>query len=287
MKTPLTFTRGADTADDLELMARGALATGLFDFVAGGAGEERTVAANRAGFGRLRLLPRVLRYVSAVDTSTSIFGTDLAAPIFTYPMGGLALLRSAGDLAFARAAAAALVGMIAAVAGGATIEDIAAAASGARWLGLYWNADPSITADFVARAEAASYRAIVLTVDAPIRGTRRRIARSGFAMPPGAHLVNLERHAQPGVTPAPGGASIVATGDRSLSWKDVEWLRSTTRLPVILKGIMTTEDAPPSRSARKRAARWSRTMAGDSSTRCPARSGSSSGLLMPSPGAFL
>ena len=127
------YVAGADTVDDLRDRARRFLPTGVFDHVVGGAGEERTTAANRAGFGRYRLLPRVLTDVSSIDTHLTILGSTLAAPIFTAPTGGVSLVHPDGECGVARAAAAAGVGFILSGSSAATIEEVAAVAGTARW----------------------------------------------------------------------------------------------------------------------------------------------------------
>lgn len=239
---------GADTCDDLRERARQVLPEGVFIHTIGGAGEERTMAANRAGYGRYRLLPRVLTDVSNIDTSVEILGTKLAAPIFTSPTGGIGLVHPDGERGVARAAANSGVGFILNGHPSVTMEDAAAAAGPARWNQLYWQGNRDIMADLAQRAEAAGYTAIVLTVDNAMRPRRPRMIRSGFKFPVELSAPNFERYTGPDWQdrvafdergrPVKGGGS-----DVILTWSNVEWLRSLIKVPFVLKGIRSPFDA--------------------------------------------
>lgn len=241
---------GADTPDDLRERARKLLPSKTFAHIIGGAGDERTTAANQAAFGRYRLLPRVLVDISNVDTSTEILGTKLAAPIFTSPMGGMGKIRG-GERDLARAAAAAGVGFILTAWPGVTTEEVAEAAGPARWQQLYWQGNRAIMADLVSRAEAVGYRAIVLTVDtALIRATRRRWIRETYNK--SSEQLEVTPNLRPYTTPEwqervafdrRGHIASEATEEVAISWKNAEWLRSLMHVPFVLKGIMTPEDA--------------------------------------------
>jgi isopentenyl diphosphate isomerase/L-lactate dehydrogenase-like FMN-dependent dehydrogenase len=178
-----TYIPGATTYEDMRERAREVMSTAAFDYVVGGAGEERTLAANRAGFGRYRLLPRVLEDVSTVDTSVEVLGTKLSAPIFTCPTGGVSFVHADGEACVARAAAAAGVAWVLAAHTGVTTEQGAAAGGAARWHQFYWQGNRHVMADLVERAEGSGFKAIFLTVDNAVHDAngldRDRPRRSG------------------------------------------------------------------------------------------------------------
>lgn len=235
-----------DTLDDYEAFARERMAPSAFDYYAGAAGDERTLAENRRAFHRLTLRPRVLVDVSHVDVSTSVLGRPLALPVLLAPTAFNRLAHEEGEMAAARAAAGEGTMMIASTMSTCTLEEIAAATSGPAWFQLYVYRDRAVTQELVARAEAAGYAALVLTVDTPVLGRRLRDVRNRFVLPEGISMRNFEAaltdRARWG-TSASFAAYIHDLVDPSLTWDAVEWLRSITRLPVVLKGILTAEDA--------------------------------------------
>lgn len=234
---------------DYEALARATLERGIFDFFAGGSGDERTLAMNVQAFDRWVLRPRVLVDMRTVDTSTTVLGERLTAPVMIAPTAFHRLAHPEGERATARAAAAAGTVMVVSTVASMTIEEIAAAAPGPRWFQLYVYKDPALTRDMVARAEAAGCRALVLTVDTPMLGRRERDARNRFALPEGVEPANFAaihhlvaaRAAEEGKSPF--AAQVQQLFDPSLDWKTVAWLKSITKLPLILKGVMTPEDA--------------------------------------------
>lgn len=241
---------GADTPDILRDRARALLSPALFAHVIGGAGDERTTAANRAGYGRYRLLPRVLVDVSQVDTSVEILGTKFGAPIFTSPTGGISSIHPDGERGVARAAATAGVLFILNAWPGVTTEEVAKAAGPARWQQLYWQGNREIMADLVQRAEGTGYRAMVLTVDTGAFGTRRRKIRHSYRNPDELGITaNLVRYTAPewqgraSISPKDGRRIATQGDDLELTWKNVEWLRSVVKVPLALKGIMAPQDA--------------------------------------------
>ena len=218
---------------DYERIARERLSDQSYAFVAGGAADELTLRANREAYDRIQLDPRVLVDVSHLDTRVTLLGHELAHPILLAPTGYHRLLHPDGEIGTARGASAAGATLVVSSYATAAIEDIAAVTGAPLWFQLYVQPDRGFTRELVRRVEAAGCRALCLTVDTPSIGARDRMARAGFAVPPGMVEENVRR---PGA-PAP------ALLDPSLTWKDVEWLRSFARVPVLLKGVLNADDA--------------------------------------------
>jgi 4-hydroxymandelate oxidase len=239
--TPLTI-------DEYESPARRRLPADVWDFLAGGSGAEATVAANRAAFGRLALRPRVLVDVSTCDLAVDLLGARLAAPVGIAPMAYHRLVHPDGELATARAASAAGLLFVVSAFASQRLEDIASVATGPLWLQLYWLRRQEVLTDLLKRAEGLGYRAIVLTVDAPRMGRRLRDLRNSFAIPPDVMAVNVypEVMATSSVS-RPGESAIERHAqhefDSSITWRDLAWLREQTSLPLVMKGILTAEDA--------------------------------------------
>ena len=231
---------------EIELAARERLAPLAYEYYVGGANDEVTVRENRAAFERLALRYRVLVDVSRRSTSTTVLGTPVDFPVLVAPTAFQRLACDDGELATARAASASGTVMILSTASTCTIEDVGAI-GGRLWFQLYVYADRGLTKALVERAEAAGMRAIVLTVDAPVLGRRERDLRNRFHLPDGVRLANVPSS---GSVPMPTGhgesglANHFASGiDSGLTWRDVDWLRSITRLPVLIKGIVRGDDA--------------------------------------------
>lgn len=225
---------------DWEEAAIAALSPDLAGYLVGGSVDERALAGNREAFARIRLLPRVLTGVSAPELATTVLGADVSMPVLVAPVGHQGHLRQGGDLDTARAAAAAGTLMVVSTMANASVEDIAAAAPGApRWFQLYARRDVGHQREIVLRAEAAGYRAIVLTVDLVALGRRERDVRTGFRLKPSIELPNLHR-----VDEESGSLDLTTMMlEQGLSWADVERLRSWTTLPVLIKGILHPRDA--------------------------------------------
>lgn len=215
------------------------------EYLASGAADEITLARNRAVFDSRLLNPRVLRDVGTLSTSVELLGTALAHPILLAPTAYHRLFHKQGELATADGAADA--GAVYVVSSFATIsmEKIAARTKMAKWFQLYTPPDRSLCRDLIRRAEAAGYLAICLTVDTAVLGTRNREVRCGFELPRGMRRENLVGY-DASVT---RGAHFDRSGRRltilnsSLTWDYVGWIRSETKLPVLLKGILAPEDA--------------------------------------------
>ena len=231
---------------EIELAARERLAPLAYEYYVGGANDEVTIRENRAAFERLSLRYRVLVDVSRRSTSTTVLGTRVDFPVLVAPTAFQRLACDEGETATARAAAASGTVMILSTASTCTIEDVGAI-GGNLWFQLYVYADRGMTKALVERAEESGMRAIVLTVDAPMLGRRERDLRNRFHLPDGVRLANVPSS---GSVPMPTGhgesglANHFASGiDAALTWKDVDWLRAITNLPVLIKGIVRGDDA--------------------------------------------
>jgi len=227
------------------------------DYVAGGAGSEDTMRANEAAFRRWRIVPRMLRDVSARDLTTTVLGTPAPAPVGLAPVGVQSIVHPDGELATARAAAAAGLPMAVSTMSTHPMEDIAAAGDGPKWFQLYWPADRELAASFLSRAEAAGYGAIIVTLDTFLPGWKPRDLQRGWQ--PFLQGVGIANYlsdpvfrAQLATSPeedpqAAVGAFVGAFTNPRLTWEDLEFLRSRTTLPIALKGILHPDDARAAR----------------------------------------
>lgn len=234
-------------AGRLEAEARRLLRPEVYDYFAGGAGDEETKRDNRAAFGRVKLLPRVLRDVRDRTTVATALGREIAMPVAIAPMAYQRLAHPDGEVATIRAAGRAGIPMALSTMATASVEEVGAAARGDWWFQLYVWKDRAATHRLVGRAEQAGARALVVTVDAPLLGDRRRDERHGPGLLDGLRLGNLEGLGVPGVPRVASGSTLAAhfrlLNDAGLCWADLAWLRSITRLPIVLKGILAPDDA--------------------------------------------
>lgn len=228
---------------DYEQLAKERLSESIWAYFAGGAGNEWTLRENIAAFDRLPLRPRVLQNLSPASTATRILGCDLAAPILLAPVAFQRMAHADGELASVVAASALDSGMIISTQASMDMDVLADQASAPLWFQLYIQPDRDFTAALVARAERAGYRALVVTVDAPVTGMRWREQRAGFAMPADVQPVNLA--GMKSVPPAPSDALLFGTplAAAAPTWEEISWLRSLTGLPILLKGITHADDA--------------------------------------------
>ncbi|TDP93013.1 alpha-hydroxy acid oxidase [Labedaea rhizosphaerae] len=233
----------ARSTADVERLAAECLAPDVWDYVAGGSGDEVTVAANRAAFDRVRVVPRALVDVSACDTGCELFGARAALPLVVAPMAYQRLIHADGERGAAEAAAAAGVPYTISTLSSEPLEAVARA-GGVTWFQLYWLRDRDLVRNLLRRAEDAGCRAVVLTVDVPVMGRRLRDLRNGFALPSSVQPVNLGDEVRERV---PGDSALArhtrAAFDPSLSWRDLEWIREHTSLPLLVKGILDPRDA--------------------------------------------
>ncbi len=238
----------------LEARAREVLGAGAFGYVAGGAGSERTMRANVEAFERVQIVQRMLRDVSERDLSTTVLGTAMPAPLLLAPVGVQSIVHEHAELAVARAAAALGVPMILSTAASSTIEQVAGEMGGAsRWYQLYWPRERELAASFVARAAESGYEAIVVTLDTWMLGWRPRDLQGAY-LPflRGEGVANylsdpvfraaLERPPEEDMQAALGHW-VYQFSNPAVTWEDLEWLRSQTDLPVLLKGIVHPADA--------------------------------------------
>ncbi len=219
---------------DFEALARAGMAPEHFDYVAGGAGEEQSLAENRAAFQRYRLRPRMLVDVSRIDLATTWLGTQTALPIGVAPMAMQGLANPDGELPLARCAAAAGVLYCLSTVSSRSLEEVAEVSRGPRWFQLYVNNRPQARR-LVERADAAGYGAIVLTVDLPELGYRERDLRHGFEL--AGPWGNLPANEQEGLE------DLLDMRGVALTWADLAEIRSWSSLPLVVKGILTGEDA--------------------------------------------
>ena len=241
----------------LEQKAKEILAPRAYDYVAGGAGGEDTMRANREAFYRWRIVPRMLRDVSNRDLSVEVLGARLPAPILLGPVGVQEIIHSDADVASARAAASLGLPFVLSTMSSRSMEDVAQwaakVAESPRWFQLYWGKNPELTASMLQRAERAGYSALVVTLDTNILGWRERDLHHGYLpFMLGQGLANYFSDPvfrgllaqSPEQNPA---AAIQLWGslfsNTTLTWKDIGFLRKHTRVPIILKGILHSNDA--------------------------------------------
>src|SRR6201991_378373 len=225
--------------ESLEPAARDRLEHSLYDYIAGGSGDEWTLAESRAAWNRYQLLPRMLRGVATRDMATTVLGTPVSMPILVPPMGFHGLCHLDAEEATARATGAEDTIFCASTVSNRSLETIAKASNGTKWFQLYVYRDKEITRSLVDRAVAAGYKALCLTVDTPIAGQRERDKRNRLRMPAHLELANFSsahtamHHTGDG-DGSSLGAYINSMWDPGLTWDDVDWLRSISPLPVVV-----------------------------------------------------
>ncbi len=232
---------------EFEEIARDRLPSDAYDYYASGANDEVTLRENHAAYERLRLRYHVLVDVSRRSLRTDVLGQSVSMPVLVAPTAFHRMAHPEGELATIRAAGRAETLMVLSTLSNVPLEEVAQAAPGPRWFQLYVYRDRAATRSLVERVEAAGYQALILTVDAPLLGRRERDVRNRFQLPPGLSLANLAgtgKEALPQGIAESGLAAYFSTLlDPSLTWADVEWLRSITRLPIVIKGIVRGDDA--------------------------------------------
>ena len=257
--------------EDYRGLAHKRLPRAVIDFIEGGAEDEITISRNRKGFENIHIIPRILTDVSVRDISTTILGTPVSSPIVLCPVGLATLAHPLGEVA--AGIAAANKGIISTYSSSSSwnLEDIAAASSGVKWFQLYIWKDRKLTAEIVERARKAGYTALVLTVDVPISARRERDLRNGFTIPPRPRVnqigdllqhfgwfyaqlkseISGHKMSMGNFTPENVGMRtrlkmlevVNELFDPSITWSDVAWLKSIWHGPIVIKGVMTPEDA--------------------------------------------
>lgn len=253
--------------DDLREAARRRLPRALFDYIDGGAEDERTLRANQADFRRYTFRPRVLVDVSTRDQSTTVLGQRIASPLILAPTGFTGVFWPQGEVAAARAAGRGGVVFTASTMSICSLEEIARAATGPLWYQLYVWRSRDVVQSLIERAQAAGYRALVVTADTPVLGQRERDVRNGLVIPPRITVRNVLdsarrlswlwaflRHPRPTFGNFVGTAgvehdavSLATFTSRQFSpavgWADIDWFRSIWRGPLAIKGVACAEDA--------------------------------------------
>lgn len=226
--------------DDYESAARERIPHTIYEFIAAGAADEVTVRWNRASFLNYELLPHVLEDVKDLSTRCTLLGHDLPHPILLAPTAYHKLLHPDGERETARGAGEAEAVLVVSSSATMTIEEIAPAATSPLWFQIYLQPDRGFTREIVGRAEAAGCKALCLTVDSPVSGPQNRVNRAGFTLPPGLSApMNPVSNRQRRVT----GQREPFRARFPTTWKDVEWLLSFAKVPVVVKGILRADDA--------------------------------------------
>jgi L-lactate dehydrogenase (cytochrome) len=259
---------GAASVEDLRRIARRRLPGGVFDYVDGGAEDERTLAANQAAFAGTTFRPRVLRGLEKVDASSTLLGRHVRYPLVLAPTGFTRIVDPDGELAVARAAARAGLPYALSTLSTRSIEEVRAVSDGRLWFQVYAWRDRGLVEEMIARAAAARYEALVLTVDTAVFGRRERDVRRGFSLPPTIGLRTIldgalhpgwtwsfvrsepirfanvvGRGVGDGASPVTLSEYVTTQFDPALSWDDVDWLRSVWDGPIVVKGVQTVDDA--------------------------------------------
>jgi isopentenyl diphosphate isomerase/L-lactate dehydrogenase-like FMN-dependent dehydrogenase len=232
---------------DFEELARAKMEPSAYEYFAGGAEDEVTLRANRSAFEKIFLCPRYLVDVSKRDHATSVLGQSISLPVLLAPTGYQRLAHPDGELATARAASASGTIMVVSTVSTYSLEEIAAAATRPLWFQLYSYKDRRINERLIRRAEQADYRALCLTIDVPVLARRERDLRNNFALPKdmkASILADMELGVESQLRKSSGRASYSGLAfDAALTWDDVDWMRTVTEMPLVLKGVLAPADA--------------------------------------------
>ncbi|MBL9168093.1 MAG: alpha-hydroxy-acid oxidizing protein [Verrucomicrobiales bacterium] len=224
------------SVSDYEEMADVVLPKMSRALVAGGAADELTASWNRSAFDSIRLRPRVLIDVSRIDCSVSLLGVSLPHPILLAPTAYHCLVHPGGEVETARGASKCRALYVVSSASNTRLQPIAKAATAPLWFQMYVQSDRGFVTEVIREVEKAGCQALVITVDAPVVGPRYRQIRAGFRLPTGLGLPYMEDVNR-------GRDSLMRGGNTRMTWKEIEWLKSVTRLPLVLKGILDPDDA--------------------------------------------
>lgn len=233
---------------DFEAPAQAVLNKMVHGYYASGADDEVTLRENRAAFARLRLRPRMLRGVATRDMRITLLGREYATPLMIAPMALQRMAHPDGELGVTRAAAARGIVNVLSTMSSTSLEEVAAVPNALLWFQLYVYKDRAVVRDMVQRAEAAGYQALVLTVDTPLLGKREADIRNAFSVPAGIKAANLKEAYMGNIDAAQGDSALAKywreiLREGGLTWDDVSWLASITKMPLLLKGILRGDDA--------------------------------------------
>lgn len=213
---------------DFEKLAAEKMTHMAYEYVASGAADELTLRWNRQALDAIKLNPTILTDVSQLDTGISLLGLSLPYPILIAPTAYHKIMHPEGELATARGAEAAEALYVVSSFSTTPLEEIAKETTGPLWFQLYVRDDRDLTKALIRQAEALGFRALCITVDTPVAGVRNRQDKARFALPAGVHTPHM-----------PGGLA----EKKPFTWKDIDWIRSFTTIPVLLKGILNPDDA--------------------------------------------
>jgi 4-hydroxymandelate oxidase len=230
--------------DDYQRHAKLHLSPAIYEYIASGAGDDITLHRNQSRFRDIELHNRVLQNFSQASTKIHLLGRSYPTPIVLAPVAYQRLVHPAGERATAQAADAMNTPMVTSTLASVPISEITASNRAGNWFQLYLQTKPEDTLALLRRAEKTGYEAIVVTVDAVVSGLRNRPQRAGFELPADVSAVNCEGFDTDSLTLI-GGDSVVLNGimARAPTWRDIEWLRSQTKLPLMVKGISHPGDA--------------------------------------------
>ncbi|XP_052180641.1 peroxisomal (S)-2-hydroxyacid oxidase GLO4 [Diospyros lotus] len=229
--------------NEFQELARQALPKMYFDFYNGGAEDQHTLRENLEAYCRIIIRPRILVDVSRIDMSTTILGYHTSAPIMIAPTGMHKLAHPEGEVATARAAAACNTIMVLSFSSSCSVEEVASSCNAVRFFQIYVHRRRDVTAELAQRAERMGFKAIILTADTPRLGRREADIKNRLVVP---QLKNFEGLLSTEAVTGKGSdleAFASRMHDSSLCWQDIEWLRSITSLPILIKGVLTAEDA--------------------------------------------
>lgn len=224
--------------DEIEAAAQAKLPPAVYSFLAGGSADELTVRWNREKYRDLRLEQRILRDLSGLDCSTTLLGKKMPMPLLLAPTSGHKLSHPEGEIATVRGANETGVTMVLSSGSTTSIEDVKAAASVPLWFQLYVFKDRALSRTLVDRVQAAGAEALCVTVDSPLDGPRNRQYHLPASLPAGASYPHYVGIREPGSV-----QNLEKVVPANLLWKDIEWLRSASRVPLLLKGVMSPADA--------------------------------------------
>lgn len=236
---------GVFSVADYRELARGIIEPSALAYLEGGSADEQTLAWNLSAFSSLKLQGRSLCDFSGANTQLNLLGNRFEFPIFLAPIAWHKLFHKEGELATSQAASALGAGMVLSTQASMLLEEVISQANNPLWLQLYIQTDRGFTADLVKRAEQVGYKALVVTIDAPVSGIRNREQKANFQLPQGISSVNLvgmkvQQKQLAGLLDSPLFSGFLTANP---TWQDIEWLQSITKLPILLKGITSPLDA--------------------------------------------